>query len=164
MAYIYKQLKLKTFGFIPLILLFFIAFNGNSIIDFTLFSINVTYILVYFWVLRKPQSLGYGFIFLAGIITDILYGLPLGANALALLFIAAVAAYVRVVTVRVTLVTDWISFFPAILISNAVYFLSLYFSDYSIDYFFLLKDSIFTFLFYPIMWSFFSLILNLTKS
>jgi len=164
MAYFYKNTKFKFFEFLPIFFIFFISLNGYSVINLHFFSFNVLYILVYFWVLRKPQSLGYGFIFLAGIITDILYGLPLGANALALLFIAAVAAYVRVVTVRVTLVTDWISFFPAILISNAVYFLSLYFSDYSIDYFFLLKDSIFTFLFYPIMWSFFSLILNLTKS
>jgi len=35
-----------------------------------------------------------------------------------LLIIAAVAAYARVVTVRITLINDWISFIPALLIAN----------------------------------------------
>ena len=164
MAYIYKQIKFKFFELSPLLLLFFISLNGNSIIDLRYFSINAHYILVYYWVLRKPQMLGYGFIFLAGIINDVVFGLPLGVNALSLLIIAAVAAYVRVVTVRITLINDWISFIPALLIANFVYSLSLYFSNYSVDYLFLFKNSVFTFIFYPVLWGIFSLILNLTKS
>ena len=164
MAYIYKQIKFKFFELLPLLLLFFISLNGNAIIDLKYFSINVHYILVYYWVLRKPQMLGYGFVFLSGIINDVVLGLPLGVNALSLLIIAAVAAYVRVVTVRITLINDWISFIPALLIANFVYFLSLYFSNYSVDYLFLLKNLLSTFIFYPVLWGIFSLILNLTKS
>ena len=164
MAFSFKEIKFKFLELIPLLLLFFISLNGNSIIDLKYFSINVHYILVYYWVLRKPQMLGYGFIFLSGMINDIVFGLPLGVNALSLLIIAAVAAYARVVTVRITLINDWISFIPALLIANFVYFLSLYFSNYSVDYLFLFKDSVFTFIFYPVLWGIFSLILNLTKS
>ena len=164
MAYLYKQIKFKFFELIPLLVLFYISLNGNSIIDIKFFSINIHYILVYYWVLRKPQMLGYGFIFISGIINDVVLGLPLGLNALSLLVIAAVAAYVRVGTVRVTLINDWISFIPALLIANFIYFLSLYLSDYSVDYLFLLKNSVFTFIFYPVLWIIFSLILNLTKS
>ena len=164
MAFIYKQIKFRFFELFPLLFLFFISLNGNSLFYLKFFSINVHYILVYFWVLRKPEALGYGFIFLSGLITDVVYGLPLGINSLSLLTIAAVAAYVRVVTVRITLINDWISFIPAVLVGNFIYFLSLYFSDYSIDYFFLFKNSIFTFIFYPVLWGFFSLIINITKS
>ena len=164
MAYIYRQLKFRFFELLPIIFLFFISLNGNSLVDLKFFTINIHYILVYFWVLRRPESLGYGFIFLSGLITDVVYGLPLGINALTMLTIAAVATYVRVVTVRITLVNDWISFIPAILIANFIYFLSLYFSDYTINYLFLFKNSIFTFIFYPVLWSLFSLILNITKS
>ena len=163
MAYIYKQIKFKFFEFIPLFLLFFISLNGNSVIDLKFFSINIHYILVYYWVLRRPESLGYGFIFLSGIISDVVFGFPFGVNALSLLIIAAVAAYVRVVTVRITLVNDWISFIPALLFANFIYFFSLYFSNYSIDYLHLFTNSIFTFIFYPILWAIFSMILNLTK-
>ena len=163
MVYTYKQIKFRFFEFLPLFLLFFISLNGNSIIDLKLFSINIHYILVYYWVLRQPQSLGYGFIFLSGIISDVVFGFPLGVNALSLLIIAAVAAYVRVVTVRITLINDWISFIPALLFANFIYFLSLYFSNYSIDYLYLFKNSIFTFIFYPILWGIFTLIIRITR-
>ena len=164
MAYTFNKIKFKFFQILPLLLLFFISLNGSSIINVKFLSVNIHYILVYYWVLRQPQSLGYGFIFLSGIISDIVLGVPLGINALSLLFIAGVAAYVRVVTVRVTLINDWISFIPALLFANFIYFSSLYFSNYSVDYLYLLKNSIFTFIFYPILWSLFSLILNITKS
>ena len=164
MSISYKQFKFKFFEILPVLLLFFIALNGISVINLKFFSINVHYILVYFWVLRQPQTLGYGYIFLSGIISDVVFGFPLGINALSLLVIAAVAAYVRVVTVRITLINDWISFIPALLIGNFVYFLSLYFSNYSVDYFFLFKNSVFTFICYPVLWGIFSLILNLSKS
>jgi len=164
MTYNYKQIKFRFFELLPLLLLFFISLNGNSIIGLKYFSINIHYILVYYWVLRQPRSLGYGFIFLSGIISDVVFGLPLGINALSLLVLAGTAAYIRVVTVRVTLINDWISFIPALLIANFVYFLSLYFSNYSVDYLFLFKNSVFTFIFYPVLWGIFSLILNLTKS
>ena len=164
MAYTYRQIKFKFFELLPLLLLFFISLNGNSIVSLKYFSINVHYILVYYWVLRQPQALGYGFIFLSGIISDVVFGLPLGINALSLLVIAGTAAYVRVVTVRITLINDWISFIPALLFANFIYFGSLYFSGYSVDYLYLLENSIFTFIFYPILWGIFSLILNLIKS
>jgi len=159
-----KHLKHKFFAMLPVLLLFFISLNGSSIIDLKFFSINIHYILVYFWVLRKPENLRYSFIFLSGIISDIVFGYPLGVNALSLLVVASVAAYVRVVTVRVTLINDWISFIPAILFANFIYFSSLYLSNYSVDYLYLFKNSIFTFVFYPVLWLIFTAMLNLTKS
>ena len=163
MSYTIKQIRLKFFELVPIFLLFFITLNGKSVIDFKILSINVHYILIYFWVLRQPQALGYGFIFLSGIITDVVFGLPIGVSALALLTVAAVAAYVRVVTVRISLVNDWISFIPALLLANFIYFMSLYFSNYSIDYLYLFKNSIFTFIFYPILWLLFTPLLKLMK-
>ena len=164
MALHIKKLQFKFFEILPLLLLFFISLNGSSIINVKFFSVNIHYILIYYWVLRQPQSLGYGFIFLSGIISDIVLGFPIGVNALSLLFVAGVAAYIRVVTVRITLINDWISFIPALLFANFIYFTSLYISDYSVDYLYLLKNSIFTFIFYPVLWGIFSLVLNLTKS
>ena len=160
----YKKEKFNFLSLLPIFLLFFISLNGNSILDLRYFSINIHYILVYYWILRKPETLGYGFIFLSGIITDVIYGFPLGVNALSLLIIAAVAAYVRVVTVKITLINDWISFIPALLITNFIFFLSLYFSNHEVDYLFILKNSISTFIFYPFLWIFFSIIFNFLKS
>ena len=164
MTFLFKKIKFKFFALVPLFLLFFISLNGNSVIDFKFFSINIHYIIIYYWVLKQPQALGYGFIFLSGIITDVVFGLPIGASALTLLVIATVAAYVRTVTVRSSLVSDWLSFIPALLIANFIYFITLYFSNYSIDYFYLFKNSIFTFVFYPILWVIFGMLLYFIKS
>ena len=163
MAFSFKEIKFKFLELIPLFLLFFISLNGNSVIDFKFFSINVHYILIYYWVLKRPQVLGYGFIFLSGIITDVVFGLPIGISALTLLVVASVAAYVRVKTVKVSLFYDWMSFIPALLIANFIYFIALYFSDYSIDYLYLFTNSVSTFIFYPILWGFFTIIFNLIK-
>ena len=74
-------------------------------------------------------------------------------------------AYLKdALTVRISLLNDWISFIPALLIANFVYFISLYFSDYSVDYLYLFKNSIFTFIFYPILWLIFTGLLNLMKN
>ena len=163
MAILFKQFKLNFISLIPILLLFIISLNGNSVIDFRFFSVNIHYILIYFWVLRRPQLMGIGYIFLSGIITDVVLGLPIGTSSLTLLVIAGVAAYVRVVTVRVSLVNDWLSFIPALLIANFVYFLVLYFSNYPIDYLYLFNNSIFTLLFYPVLWMLFSIIIRFTE-
>ena len=164
MAFSFKRAKLKFFELIPLFLLFFISLNGNSIIDFKFFTINLHYILIYYWVLKRPQTLGYGFIFLSGIITDVVFGLPIGASALTLLIVAGIAVYIRAVTVRVALFSDWMAFIPVLLIANLIYFIVLYFSNYPIDYFYLFKNSIFTFAFYPLLWVIFRMLSNFTKS
>ena len=163
MAILFKQFKLNFISLIPILLLFIISLNGNSVIDFRFFSVNIHYILIYFWVLRRPQLMGIGYIFLSGIITDVVLGLPIGTSSLTLLVIAGVAAYVRVVTVRVSLVNDWLSFIPALLIANFVYLLVLYFSNYPIDYLYLFNNSIFTLLFYPVLWMLFSIIIRFTE-
>jgi len=41
MAFSFKEIKFKFLELIPLLLLFFISLNGNSVIDFKFFSINV---------------------------------------------------------------------------------------------------------------------------
>ncbi len=161
MTQTFKNIKIKLFELLPLIILFYISFNGNAVIDFELFSINISYILVYYWVLRKPDALGYGFIFLAGIIIDVVFGFPLGINALSLLIVASVAAYIRVVTVRITLINDWVSFIPTLLLANFIFFMSLYFTNFPVDYLYLFKNSVFTFIFYPFLWIFFSLLSRL---
>lgn len=164
MAINFSRSRIRILELLPLLLLFVISLDGSSVINIVFFSINIQYILVYYWVLRQPDTLGYGFIFLAGIITDVVLGLPLGVHALSLLAVAGVASYARFVTVRATLVSDWISFVPALILANLLYFLSLFFSEISINYFYLLRDTFFTFLFYPILWVIFTLMLKLKGS
>ena len=164
MTSVFKNFSFRIIELIPLLLLFYISLSGNSVIDLNFFTVNIHYILIYYWVLKQPRTIGYGFIFLSGIITDVIFGLPIGATALSLLIVSAVAAYARAVTVRINLINDWLTFIPALLFANFVYFIVLYLSDFSIDYIILFKNSIFTFIFYPVLWVIFSILLRFMKS
>ena len=69
MAILVKHFKNSFVGLVPLLLLFFISLNGMSIIDLNFFTVNIHFILVYYFALRKPDLLGNGYIFLSGIET-----------------------------------------------------------------------------------------------
>ena len=155
MSLFYKNTVFKILQLFPLILLFYISLQDDSLFNFKFIdflSLNFQYIIIYYWVLKNPQILGYGFIFLAGIVTDVILGLPLGINSLSYLTIATMATYTRIVTVRITLLTDWLTFIPALLLANLIYFLVLYFNEISVSYLSLFTGSLFTFIMYPILW------------
>ena len=154
----------RFFSLIPLLILFFLAFSETDL-NFekvSFLSFNLIYILIFYWVLKNPEILGYGFIFLAGIVNDVVIGLPVGVSSVTYLILAGFAAYVRYLTVQPSLIYDWIIFVPSIAVTNTVYFyiLSIFF-DVKINYIILALNTGVTILFYPIIGILFSFIANL---
>tara|TARA_Y100000748_G_C15370284_1_gene439465 strand:+ start:210 stop:728 length:519 start_codon:yes stop_codon:yes gene_type:complete len=165
MAILYKNLKLKTLSLGPLILLYFLSITE---IDtqfsnyFEILSFNLQLIIVYYWVMKDPRILGNGHIFFAGIINDVIMGLPMGLSALGYLITALVAMYIRSVTVKMTFFTDWFTFILAIFFSHFVNLILISnFSDLNISYSVIFYNSLFTFIFYPIFWVLFNPYLNI---
>ena len=145
---------------IPLLALVYICISEfhTQFYLWDIFSFNIRFIIIYYWILRDPSILGYGFVFLCGLINDVVLSLPLGTSPLAYLFVSLVAAYVRNATVRSTLFTDWFTFIIAVLVGNfIVYFLLNNFSEFSVDYGSLFFNSLFTFILYPAFWGIFEL-------
>lgn len=158
-----RNFTLSTIRSLPLILLFYLSLVETDLkFKYSeLFSFNLEYIVIYFFVLKRPQLLGYGFIFLAGIINDVVLGNIMGISALTYLVIALTATYVKSVSVRATLLTDWVTFVIAVFFSNITYILTIKtFGDLSIDYIGLLSNSIFTIILYPVAWLVFILLWN----
>ncbi len=154
----------RFFSLIPLLILFFLAFSETDL-NFekvSFLSFNLIYIIIFYWVLKNPEILGYGFIFLAGIVNDVVIGLPIGVSSVTYLILAGFAAYVRYLTVQPSLIYDWIIFVPSIAVTNTVYFyiLSIFF-DVKINYIILALNTGVTILFYPIIGILFSFIANL---
>ncbi len=144
----------------PLVLLIYVCISEfhTQFYFWKIFSFNLQFIIIYYWVLRDPSILGYGFVFLCGIINDIVLNLNLGTSALSYLFVALVAAYVRNATVRSTLFTDWFTFVVAILLGNIIsYFLIQKFTEMNTEYSTVFYDSMFTFILYPFFWGIFEL-------
>ena len=146
----------------PLLFLFFLTFTGFDFSFFLLknnYSFNLIYILIFYWVLKKPDRLGYGLIFLAGIINDVVQNFPIGISSINYLLLCAIAAFIRARTLMPSLLYDWILFLIAILIVTSVNFtvLTIVF-DYPIKYGILMFSSFITFLIYPILSKFFDTI------
>ena len=160
MAFIYKNLKIKILTLVPLVLLYYLSFSEidtDFSNNFEILSFNIQFIIIYYWALREPDILGNGHIFFAGIVNDIIMGLPLGMSALTYLIICFVASYIRTVTVKITLFTDWFTFAIAIFFSNLTYLILISnFSNFSVTYTDLFYNSLFTFIFFPFFWAIFT--------
>jgi cell shape-determining protein MreD len=84
--YTFKYLKEIFLKSLPIILLYFISFSSfeglKAVPNAVLFSFNFHMIIIYFYILKYPDYLGIGHIFLTGLINDVVVGSPLGASSL----------------------------------------------------------------------------------
>ena len=133
----------------PLLLLYISVLNEFDLNYLGNVSFNFPFILIYYWSLKKAESLGYGFIFIAGLINDVVIGLPLGTSSLSYLLICGFAAYLRNITLRPSLVKDWFFFLFTILVVNSLNYsyLNIFF-EIDLNYLNLFFNIVFTFLFY----------------
>ena len=149
----FKKLYHSFIHTFPILFLFFLAFTGFDL-SFHLFennySFNFIYAVIFYWVLKKPERLGYGLIFLTGIINDVVQNFPIGISSINYLLLCAIAAFIRARTLMPSLLYDWVFFFIAILIVTSVNFsvLTVVF-EYPIKYGILMFSSFLTFLIYP---------------
>ena len=165
MSALNKSNFLRIFlSYLPIVILFISVFNefDFNYLKIENFSFNFVYILIFYWTLRNPDSLGYFSIFLAGVINDVVIGIPVGISSLCYLILCAVTAYIRNITLSPNFVKDWFSFlFTMILINSIqVIILDLIFL-LEIDYMNYVVNTGFTFLFYPIFFVVFNFLSQL---
>jgi rod shape-determining protein MreD len=146
-----KNFTRKILSKIPLILLFVSVLNNYDFnhLGLKYFSFNFSYILIFYYSLKKSESLGYIYIFIAGLFNDVVMGTPIGLSSLMYLILCVAAAYLRNITLRPSLIKDCIFFLLIILIINSLLFiiLNLIF-DYQLNYLDKIVNIIFTFLLY----------------
>ena len=112
----------KFLTFTPSILLFVAVLNEYDLnyLNFKYFSFNFPFILIFYWSLKRSQSLGYGLIFLAGLFNDVVIGYPIGISSLTYLIICGFAAYLRNITLRPSIINDLFFFLFTILVANSI--------------------------------------------
>ena len=141
----------KLLSNIPLFLLFISVLNNYDFnhSGFKYFSFNFSYILIFYYSLKRNESLGYIYIFIAGLFNDVIVGTPIGISSLMYLILCGAAAYLRNITLRPSLIKDAIFFLITILIINSLLFMSLNFVfNYELNYFNQIINITYTFLLY----------------
>ncbi len=116
----------------PLIILYLSVLNEFDFNYSKILSFNFPFILIFYWSLRKSEALGYGYIFVAGLLNDVVNALPIGISSFNYLFICGFAAYLRTITLRPNLVKDWLFFLITIMVVNSLSY-SLLYLTFSID-------------------------------
>ncbi|MDB0053765.1 rod shape-determining protein MreD [Candidatus Pelagibacter sp.] len=147
--------------YLPVTILFFSVFNEFDLnyLKIEYFSFDFVYILIFYWTLKNPNLLGYVSIFFAGIINDIVTGLPMGVSSLSYLLICVATAYIRNITLRPHFIQDWISFLITILVINSFQILILDFIFlFKLDYTIYFLSLGFTFILYPLFFFMFNFI------
>ena len=147
------------FSYFPTSILFLSVFNEHDFnyLKIEYFSFNFVYILIFYWTLRSPNQLGYISIFLAGIINDVVIGLPIGVSSLCYLLICSMTAYIRNITLIYNFMNDWISILFTLFLINSIQILILDFVfNYNLDYLSYLVNTGFTFLLYPLFYLIFN--------
>ncbi len=139
--------------YFPLLLLFISVFNefDFNYINYSYFSFNFPFILIFYWSLKRIETLGYGYIFIAGLFNDVVIGFPVGISSLTYLVICGFAAYLRNISLRPSLFRDWLYFLFTILIANSInYLLLVLFFEVEVNYYLIASNILFTFLLYYI--------------
>jgi rod shape-determining protein MreD len=140
-------------SYFPTLILFLSVFNefDFNYLEIEHFSFNFAHILIFYWTLRNPNFLSYIAIFFAGLINDVVIGIPLGISSLCYLIICTVTAYLRNITLSPNFIKDWLSLLFTILFINSIQILILdLIYLYKVDYVKYLINSGFTFIFFPL--------------
>ena len=96
----------KLFASGPLVLLYYLSISEldtNLEKLFEVFSLNLQIIIIYFWIIKRPNLMGTGHIFFVGLINDVVMGFPLGISSLSYLIIIFVDHLATRVNVPLTL-------------------------------------------------------------
>ena len=156
-----SSLMSRVYNSGTLILLYYLCISevdSNLEKIFEIFTLNFQIILIYFWVLKRPEIMANGHIFLAGLINDVVMGFPLGISSLSYLIMIFFGTYVRNKSVNTTIASDWFTFLMAMIFSNLLFFSLLNnFSDLSFSYTKIGYNMFFTLAMFPIFWVLFNL-------
>ena len=149
-----KTILKKIIHSLPIIILYFLVLTGldSSFFFYDInFSFNFVYLIIFFFVLKNPETLSYALIFLAGIINDIVQNFPIGISSINYLLLCAIAVFIRSRIIIPSLLYVMILFFIAILIVSSVnYTLLVMMFQVSIKYETLMLNLILTCLIYPV--------------
>jgi len=139
--------------YLPTLILFLSVLNEIDLnyLAIEYFSFNFAHVLIFYWTLKNPHYLSYGSIFIAGLINDVVIGIPIGISSFCYLLICTVTAYLRNITLTPNFINDWLSLLFTILLINSIQVMSLdLIFSIEVNYMKYFINSGFTFILYPL--------------
>ena len=152
-----KKQKKNYNNFLAIGLVFF-SLMGNSMIkefsvelDFNQFF-NLPYLLIYFFSFNRFRYFSIFSMFVFGLISDSITGIPFGVSSVAFMLIFRIAIYQNLIRLRSMFLPEWFAFAIAILITYMLILIIFYVSGRLFDYEIYIYNFLGTVLMYPFIW------------
>jgi len=121
---------------------------------------NTTYLLIYFFTFNNYKYFSFSSMFILGLITDSISGIPFGTSSLAYMTIYKIAVFQETIKLRTNFFAEWIALGIALLIVYTVILIVLYLSGASFDPLVHIYNLIGSFALYPFIWIFLQFFLS----
>jgi len=113
---------------------------------------NMTYLLIYFFTFNNYKYFSFFSMFILGLITDSISGIPFGTSSLAYMTIYKIAVFQETIKLRTNFFAEWIALGIALFIAYAVILIVLYLSAGSFEPLVHIYNFIGSFILYPFIW------------
>ena len=113
---------------------------------------NMTYLLIYFFTFNNYKYFSFFSMFILGLITDSISGIPFGTSSLAYMTIYKIAVFQETIKLRTNFFAEWIALGIALFIAYTVILIVLYLSGGSFEPLVHIYNFIGSFILYPFIW------------
>ena len=121
---------------------------------------NMTYLLIYFFTFNNYKYFSFFSMFILGLITDSISGIPFGTSSLAYMTIYKIAVFQETIKLRTNFFAEWIALGIALFIVYTVILIVLYLSGASFEPLVHIYNFIGSFILYPFIWIILKLLLS----
>lgn len=113
---------------------------------------NITYLLIYFFTFNNYKYFSFTSMFIIGLISDSISGIPFGTSSLAYMAIYKIAVFQETIKLRTVFLSEWIALGSALFIAYSIVLITLYLSGASFDVLIHTYNFIGSFVLYPFIW------------
>jgi cell shape-determining protein MreD len=138
--------------------LVFLSLMGSSVskefsikLDFNQFF-NLSYLLIYFFSFYRFRFFSIFSMFVLGLISDSITGIPFGVSSVAYMLIFRIAVYQNSIRLRSMFLAEWFAFAIAIFVTYIIILIIFYSTSRLFDYEVYIYNFLGTVLMYPFTW------------
>ena len=113
---------------------------------------NLPYLLIYFFSFNRFKYFSIFSMFVLGLISDSITGVPFGVTAAAYMLIYRIAIYQNSIKLRSMFLAEWFAFAIAILVTYVFLLIIFYISGRLFEYEIYIYNFLGTFFMYPLVW------------
>ena len=113
---------------------------------------NITYVLIYFFTFHNYKYFSFTSMFVIGLISDSISGIPFGTSSIAYMVIYRIAVFQETIKLRTVFLSEWVALGSALFIAYTIVLITLFLSGRSFDVLIHTYNFIGSFALYPFIW------------